>query len=152
MLYVMKGMRGSQHDYQHDHDRAHGHDHGHEHGHGHGGERHDGHGVHGRGRDRWPGTGLARRLPHVARPHSHEAAGKVDAAMEASSAGMRALWLSLGVLGATAVIQAVVAALSGSVAPGEPEGDPSAAGVTGNTQGKDYPRWQRTRHPGRERR
>ena len=35
--------------------------------------------------------------------------------MEASSAGMRALWLSLGVLGATAVIQAVVVALSGSV-------------------------------------
>jgi cation diffusion facilitator family transporter len=36
--------------------------------------------------------------------------------MEASSAGMRALWLSLGVLGATAVVQAVVVALSGSVA------------------------------------
>jgi cation diffusion facilitator family transporter len=116
MLYLMKGARGSQHDYQHDHDRAHGHDHGHEHGHSHGGEHHDGHGVHGRGHDRWPGTGLARRLLHVARPHSHEAADKVDAAMEASSAGMRALWLSLGVLGATAVVQAVVVALSGSVA------------------------------------
>jgi cation diffusion facilitator family transporter len=36
--------------------------------------------------------------------------------MEASSEGMRALWLALGVLGATALIQAVVAALSGSVA------------------------------------
>jgi cation diffusion facilitator family transporter len=36
--------------------------------------------------------------------------------MEASSEGMRALWLSLGILGATAVIQAVVVALSGSVA------------------------------------
>ena len=36
--------------------------------------------------------------------------------MEASSEGMRALWLSLGVLGATAVIQAAVVALSGSVA------------------------------------
>jgi len=36
--------------------------------------------------------------------------------MEASSEGMRALWISLGVLGATAVIQAVVVALSGSVA------------------------------------
>jgi cation diffusion facilitator family transporter len=40
----------------------------------------------------------------------------VDAAMKASSEGMRALWLSLGVLGATAVIQAAVTALSGSVA------------------------------------
>ncbi len=53
---------------------------------------------------------------HVARPHSHEAADKVDAAMEASAEGLRALWISLGVLAATAVIQAVVAALSGSVA------------------------------------
>jgi cation diffusion facilitator family transporter len=50
------------------------------------------------------------------RPHSHEAADKVDAAMEASSEGMRALWISLGVLGATAAIQAAVVALSGSVA------------------------------------
>jgi cation diffusion facilitator family transporter len=53
---------------------------------------------------------------HVVRPHSHEASDKVDAAMEASATGMRALWISLGVLGATAVIQAAVAALSGSVA------------------------------------
>ena len=53
---------------------------------------------------------------HVVRPHSHEAADKVDAAMEASAAGLRALWISLGVLAATAVIQAIVAALSGSVA------------------------------------
>jgi cation diffusion facilitator family transporter len=50
------------------------------------------------------------------RPHSHEASDKVDAAMEASAEGMRALWISLAVLGATAVIQAVVAAASGSVA------------------------------------
>jgi cation diffusion facilitator family transporter len=56
------------------------------------------------------------RLRHGVRPHSHEAADKVDATLEASSAGMRALWLSLGILGATAVIQAAVTALSGSVA------------------------------------
>ncbi len=36
--------------------------------------------------------------------------------MEASSAGMRALWLSLGILAATALIQGAVVALSGSVA------------------------------------
>jgi len=36
--------------------------------------------------------------------------------MEASAAGMRALWLSLAVLAATAGLQAVVVALSGSVA------------------------------------
>lgn len=64
------------------------------------------------------GTGALARLLHVVRPHSHshEAADKVDAAMEASAEGMRALWISLGVLGATAVIQATVVALSGSVA------------------------------------
>ena len=88
MLDVMDGM----HDPHHNHD--HSHDHGHEHG----------------------GTGLFTRLLHGVRPHSHEAADKVDAAMEASSEGMRALWLSLGVLGATALIQAAVVALSGSVA------------------------------------
>ena len=55
-------------------------------------------------------------MTHLVRPHSHEAADKVDAAMEASAEGMRALWISLGVLAATAVIQAIVAALSGSVA------------------------------------
>jgi len=49
------------------------------------------------------------------RPHSHEAADKVDAAMEASADGMRALWISLAVLGATALVQAVVVGLSGSV-------------------------------------
>ncbi len=36
--------------------------------------------------------------------------------MEASAEGMRALWISLAVLGATAVIQAIVVAVSGSVA------------------------------------
>jgi len=50
------------------------------------------------------------------RPHSHEAADKIDAAMEASGDGMRALWISLAVLAATAAIQAAVVALSGSVA------------------------------------
>ena len=50
------------------------------------------------------------------RPHSHEAAGQVDAAMEASAEGIRALWISLAVLAATALLQAVVVAISGSVA------------------------------------
>jgi cation diffusion facilitator family transporter len=50
------------------------------------------------------------------RPHSHDAADKVDAAMEASAEGMRALWAGLAVLGATALLQAAVVAVSGSVA------------------------------------
>jgi cation diffusion facilitator family transporter len=52
---------------------------------------------------------------HLVRPHSHEAADKVDRAMEASAEGMRALWISLTVLAVTALIQAAVTALSGSV-------------------------------------
>lgn len=50
------------------------------------------------------------------RPHGHEAADKVDAALEASAEGMRALWVSLAVLGVTTVIQAAAVAVSGSVA------------------------------------
>jgi cation diffusion facilitator family transporter len=55
-------------------------------------------------------------LRHLVIPHSHDAADQVDPAMETSSDGMRALWISLAVLGATAAFQAVVAVASGSVA------------------------------------
>jgi len=79
----------------------------HEHGHGHG---------HGRGQGHGAGSGLWAKVTHFFRPHSHEAADKVDAAMESSAEGMRALWISLAVLAATTVIQAIVVALSGSVA------------------------------------
>jgi cation diffusion facilitator family transporter len=82
-------------------DHWHGHREGDHHGHGHGH-------AHGRG--------VGSRLRHLVRPHSHEAADKVDAAMESSAEGMRALWISLGVLAATALLQAVVVAVSGSVA------------------------------------
>jgi cation diffusion facilitator family transporter len=88
-------------------DREHHHQHGGTSPHDH--HDHD-HGHHG------PGAPILARLLHAVRPHSHEAAGKVDAAMEASAAGMRALWVSLAVLGTTALIQALVAVLSGSVA------------------------------------
>src|SRR5262245_8786228 len=88
-----------------------GHSHGH-HDDGHGHRHHDdGHGhrhVH--------AAGLVARLRHVIRPHSHDAAGHVDAAMEASGEGLRALWVSLAVLAATAAVQAAVVAVSGSVA------------------------------------
>nr|WP_251056512.1 cation diffusion facilitator family transporter [Streptomyces sp. ISL-94] len=49
-------------------------------------------------------------------PHSHVAADKVDAAMETSREGMRTLWISLAVLALTALLQAVIVGLSGSVA------------------------------------
>ncbi|MFI9082095.1 cation diffusion facilitator family transporter [Streptomyces sioyaensis] len=65
------------------------------------------------------GGGWARirhQLAHLVTPHSHEAMDKVDSAMETSREGMRTLWLSLGILGLTTVVQAVIVALSGSVA------------------------------------
>lgn len=55
---------------------------------------------------------LARRLT----PHSHESAEKLDPALESSVRGLRALWVSLAVLGATALVQAAVVVVSGSVA------------------------------------
>ncbi|MGW1256509.1 cation diffusion facilitator family transporter [Streptomyces sp. NPDC002513] len=56
------------------------------------------------------------RLRHLLTPHSHETADQLDAALESSARGMRALWVSLFVLGGTALAQAVVVVISGSVA------------------------------------
>jgi cation diffusion facilitator family transporter len=82
-----------------------GHDHGgHAHGHGH---PHD--------HDHEGAAGLWGRVMQL-RPHSHEAMDKVDTAMESSREGMRALWISLAGLGVTTLVQALVVALSGSVA------------------------------------
>jgi cation diffusion facilitator family transporter len=48
--------------------------------------------------------------------HSHDPGDKVDRAMEATAEGRRALWISLGVLMATALAQALVVVITGSVA------------------------------------
>ncbi|WP_189713957.1 cation diffusion facilitator family transporter [Streptomyces phaeofaciens] len=61
-------------------------------------------------------AGLGHRLRHLLTPHSHETADKLDSALESSARGMRALWVSLAVLGVTAVAQACVVVVSGSVA------------------------------------
>lgn len=84
----------------HDQAEAHGHDH-HEHGHDH--------------RE----TFLARVRHEVSEflgGHSHDAADQIDDALEADSAGRRALFISLGGLGVTAIIQAIIFLQSGSVA------------------------------------
>ncbi|MEV5528815.1 cation diffusion facilitator family transporter [Streptomyces prunicolor] len=87
--------------HHHEHEHAHPHDdHGHDHPHPH---------------DHSP-TGLRHRLGHLLTPHSHESADKLDSALESSARGMRALWVSLAVLGVTALVQAVVVVVSGSVA------------------------------------
>ncbi|MER5474577.1 cation diffusion facilitator family transporter [Streptomyces sp. NPDC002685] len=92
---------------RHHHDHSHGHAHGHDSGNGNGHTRPRGH-SHPRG--------LASRLRHLLTPHSHETADKLDSALESSARGMRALWVSLAVLGTTALAQAVVVVLTGSVA------------------------------------
>ncbi|WP_329556087.1 cation diffusion facilitator family transporter [Streptomyces sp. NBC_00696] len=87
--------------HHHEHEHAHPHDdHGHDHPHPH---------------DHSP-TGFRHRLGHLLTPHSHETADKLDSALESSARGMRALWVSLAVLGVTALVQAAVVFVSGSVA------------------------------------
>ncbi|WP_438353901.1 cation diffusion facilitator family transporter [Microbacterium sp. CJ88] len=79
------------------------HDHGdHDHGHAHGDHEHP--------------TGFKGFLYGVFVPHSHDAADSIDDAMEANSSGIRALKISLLILLATTVLQAVVVVFSGSVA------------------------------------
>lgn len=72
---------------------------GHGHGHGHGHE-----------------SRLRAVLRDVFRPHSHDAADSVDSALEASAEGIRAVKISLMALGATAIAQAAIVVLTGSVA------------------------------------
>ena len=52
----------------------------------------------------------------MVRPHSHDSAERVDSALEGSRRGVRAVWLSFAGLMASAVAQAVVVGVSGSVA------------------------------------
>ena len=80
--------------HEHDHD-----DHGHDHDHGH---SHP--------------TGVRGFLHELFVPHSHDAADSIDDALEASTEGVRALKISLFLLLGTTVLQAVVVAISGSVA------------------------------------
>lgn len=70
---------------------------GHGHGHGHGG-------------------GLRGFLAETFRPHSHDSADSVDDALETSALGIRAVKVSLVALGVTAAAQAVIVAVTGSVA------------------------------------
>jgi cation diffusion facilitator family transporter len=113
-----------------DHEGDHRHD---DHGHGQEGDhRHDGHGRGHRdhvgdhdqshGHDDRPHEhdhargGLWGRLRHLIAPHSHDSADKVDSELEGSREGLRALWISLAILGTTAAAQAVVVVWSGSIA------------------------------------
>ncbi|MFJ6525659.1 cation diffusion facilitator family transporter [Streptomyces longwoodensis] len=102
------------------HGGSHGRGHGHPH-HRHGGHHHAPHDPgphHHDAHQHHPSSspGPLHRFRHLLTPHSHETADKVDPALESSARGMRALWVSLAVLGVTALAQAAVVAVSGSVA------------------------------------
>ena len=81
---------------EHDHDHVHRH-------HDHGGDH------------SYP-TGFKGFVYGLFVPHSHDAADSIDDAMEANSSGIRALKISLLILLATTVLQAVVVVFSSSVA------------------------------------
>jgi cation diffusion facilitator family transporter len=91
----------------HLHDHPHGaphppgddHDHEHEHDHDHSA----------RGR-------IAHAVSDLLGGHSHDSADQIDDALEADSAGRRALLISLAALALTALVQAAVVVVSGSVA------------------------------------
>jgi cation diffusion facilitator family transporter len=55
-------------------------------------------------------------LREVFAPHSHDASDSIDGALESSAAGIRAVKISLLALGATALAQLLIVAVSGSVA------------------------------------
>ena len=59
---------------------------------------------------------VAHAVSELVGGHSHDVADQIDDALEADTAGRRALVISLVGLAATAVVQALVVALSGSVA------------------------------------
>ncbi|MFC8666505.1 cation diffusion facilitator family transporter [Streptomyces sp. NPDC057199] len=113
-------MSAGHHGHSHQDEHEHGHGHGHEHHHGHRQDRATPGHEHGAGHPPRAHQGLRRdlrhRLTHLLKPHSHATTDKVDSALESSARGIRALWISLAVLGVTAVAQAAVVAVSGSVA------------------------------------
>jgi cation diffusion facilitator family transporter len=78
------------------------------HSHGHLGHPHD--------HDHNHPRGLRGAIKEIFAPHSHDAADSVDSALESSAAGIRAVKISLLILGLTAVAQIVIVIVSGSIA------------------------------------
>lgn len=80
---------------------------------------HASHGDHGSGDRRDPhghDSGLWVRVKHALTPHSHDHTESIQTAEESSRIGIRAAWISLAGMGATALLQIVIVALSGSIA------------------------------------
>ena len=94
-----------------------------EHGHSHAPHGYDEHGGHGHGHGHGHGEhdhdhlkGLRGVIKEIFAPHSHDAADSLDNALESSQAGIRAVKISLVVLGVTAVAQIGIVIISGSIA------------------------------------
>ena len=81
---------------------AHGHAHGDDHEHYHDDPTH--------------GSSWWSRLWHQLKPHSHDSTEAIQTAEESSGEGIRAAWISLVGMGATAVLQVGIVAISGSMA------------------------------------
>ena len=96
---VSVALDHDEHEHEHDHDEHDEHDHAHD----------------GRDLDERD-HGRLRSLLGLFSGHRHDAGASVDAALESSEQGVRALWVSLLGLSLTAVFQLVVALASGSVA------------------------------------
>lgn len=98
--------------HQHGHVHAHRDHEPHDHGHAH--ESHDHDPDH--GHTHAHPTGIRGFLHEVFVPHSHDAADSIDDALTSHAAGVRALKISLAIMLATTLVQAVIVAFSGSVA------------------------------------
>jgi cation diffusion facilitator family transporter len=72
--------------------------------------------AHPRGHDHHHPHGLRAAIKEIFAPHSHDSADSVDSALESSAAGIRAVKVSLLVLGATAIAQIAIVMISGSIA------------------------------------
>lgn len=104
---------GPRHTEEGDHDHPHvgGHDHPHVGGHDHGSDESGHDHPHG---GRW--AAFRHVLSGLFGGHSHDSADSVDAALESSERGIRALKISFLVLMVTAILQTIVVIITGSVA------------------------------------
>jgi cation diffusion facilitator family transporter len=71
---------------------------------------------HGHPHDHQHPKGLRAAINEIFAPHSHDAADRIDSELESCADGIRAVKISLLVLGVTAVAQIVIVVLSGSIA------------------------------------
>ncbi|PSL02862.1 cation diffusion facilitator family transporter [Haloactinopolyspora alba] len=59
--------------------------------------------------------GAVRRVLHALKPHSHDSATAIESAESSAGAGVRAAWISLIGMMATAAVQLAIVAISGSL-------------------------------------